>query len=493
LGHILITGEDLTIKKLIDFVLFNNKIKVEERVFGKIKKSREKLEEKIKKGEKIYGVNTEVGALSSLNREIDSKAEINLIKKHAIATGEFASKELARATLLVLINQLASGFSTISFETFNRLVDLANKDIYPLIHKSGSLGASGDLIPLADLALVIAGEGYIKLGNEIVKAKELLGEHELKAGDAISLINSTAYSTASLALSIYNFESILDLSCFITSLVMEALKCNSSPFKIETLSVKKHVDQMIVGNYILKILEGSKLIDSDKSIIQDPYSIRCIPQIFAAVKSNIDYCEYIVMREMNSYSGNPVIFGDKVYYGGNFHAQLLANAADLLKISASNLAYLSERQINRLLNPNLNRGLPPFLAKEGIGLMICQYLIAYYLNEIRTLATPSSIISVSTSADQEDFVSMSGNAVNDLEKCLDNLKMISSIETLCAYEGAKIRGYELLGKGTKLFYDLIKEKVEEYENINEKIEAIYRNYNFFVEELRKEFGSLFTE
>jgi histidine ammonia-lyase len=250
---------------------------------------------------------------------------------------------------------------------------------------------------------------------------------------------------------------------------------------------------MIVGNYILKILEGSKLIDSDKSIIQDPYSIRCIPQIFAAVKSNIDYCEYIVMREMNSYSGNPVIFGDKVYYGGNFHAQLLANAADLLKISASNLAYLSERQINRLLNPNLNRGLPPFLAKEGIGLMICQYLIAYYLNEIRTLATPSSIISVSTSADQEDFVSMSGNAVNDLEKCLDNLKMISSIETLCAYEGAKIRGYELLGKGTKLFYDLIKEKVEEYENINEKIEAIYRNYNFFVEELRKEFGSLFTE
>jgi Histidine ammonia-lyase len=493
LDHILITGEELTIKKLVDFALFNKKIKIEEKVYEKIKTSREKLEKKIKKGEKLYGITTEVGALLNLARETNSSAELNLVKSHAIALGDFTSKEVAKATLLVLINQLSSGFSSISLETFNRLIEIANKNIYPLIHKSGSLGASGDLIPLSDLALIITGEGLIEFEGKIVKSKEILGEYELKLGDAISLINSTAYSTASLALSIYNFKSILDLSCFITSLIMEALKSNSSPFKIETLSVKKHTEQIIVGNYILKILEGSKLIDSDKTNVQDPYSIRCVPQIFSAVKSNIDYCEYIVMREMNSFSGNPVIYKDEIYYGGNFHAQLLANAADLLKISASNMAFLSERKINRLLNPNLNKNLPPFLATKGIGLMICQYLTAYYVNKIRVLATPSSIVSLSTSADQEDFVSMSGNAVNDLEKCIDALRIICSIETLCAYEAVKFRGPELLGKGTKLYYNLIDEKIKELNNINEKIENIYKNFNYFIEELRKEFGSLFTE
>jgi len=496
MNNIIITGEDLTIKKVIEYSKNFYEVSITNKVIEKISKAREFLEEEIKKGRKVYGVNTGLGALLKEEKELSENVEEKIIKEHALNTGEYVEKEIARATLLILLNQLSTGRSTISLDTFNYLLKISNLKFYPLFKADGSLGASGDLIPLANLILCLLGEGYVEVNNKIIPSKELFKDRlKLKFGEAISLINSTAFSCASLAFSIYELKKLLDLSCGVAALVCEALRANVSHFKNETLYVKKHVDQMIIGNFILSLLEDSKLINF--SGFQEAYSIRCIPQVYGAIKSFIDFCEYNTMREMNSYSGNPVIIYEtkEILTGGNFHAQYLSLSSDILKICIANLAFMIERRINRLLNPNLNKGLPPFLIKEkdSSGLMICQYLAAYYANECRVLATPSSSISISTSADQEDFVSMSGNSVNELRKSLKCLKYLISLEALCSYEAVRFFEVRNLGKGTKYLFYLIDEKVNAKEDIKDKIEIIYNNLIFYANKLNEQFGSLFTE
>jgi len=489
-----ITGSDLTPLKLYRCIKNNLKIEVNETALHKIKHSREIVEEKLNKGELIYGVNTKVGALLNEKRE---ENELELIKDHAVSKGEIEEKEIARATLLILINQLATGRSTISLETFNFLVNFFNTGAYPIFHYEGSLGASGDLIPLANLVLSLI-EGEVELKNRIVSSKEIFkitGEPKLKVGDAIALINSTAYSCAVLAY--YNVElmKLFDLSCSIAALTTEVLRCNTLHLETNALNVKKHHDQIIVGEYMLNLLKESKLINTSKNL-QEAYSIRCIPQVYGAIRHVIDIVDYCLIREMNSFSGNPVVDLEnrRILYSGNFHAELLAFCADMLRIAIASWANMIERRINRLLNPNLNRGLPAFLSdKKTTGLMLCQYLAAYYVNELRMLATPACVMSIPVSADQEDFVSMSGNAVSLLKKSVKNLRKIISIELLCGIEASKFTDYEHFGGELKGIYEKIKKKIDEVEEIKEKIEVINESLDEICSELRERFGSCFFE
>lgn len=489
-----ITGSDLTPLKLYRCIKNNLKIEVDETALHKIKHSREIVEEKLNKGELIYGVNTKVGALLNEKRE---ENELELIKDHAVSKGEIEEKEIARATLLILINQLATGRSTISLETFNFLVNFFNTGAYPIFHYEGSLGASGDLIPLANLVLSLI-EGEVELKNRIVSSKEIFkitGEPKLKVGDAIALINSTAYSCAVLAY--YNVElmKLFDLSCSIAALTTEVLRCNTLHLETNALNVKKHHDQIIVGEYMLNLLKESKLINTSKNL-QEAYSIRCIPQVYGAIRHVIDIVDYCLIREMNSFSGNPVVDLEnrRILYSGNFHAELLAFCADMLRIAIASWANMIERRINRLLNPNLNRGLPAFLSdKKATGLMLCQYLAAYYVNELRMLATPACVMSIPVSADQEDFVSMSGNAVSLLKKSVKNLRKIISIELLCGIEASKFTDYEHFGGELKGIYEKIKKKIDEVEEIKEKIEVINESLDEICSELRERFGSCFFE
>ncbi len=491
-NRLLVTGEDLTPAKLYRCIKSGQKIELDDKIIERIKLSNEIVKDKISKGELIYGVNTKVGALLKESRAKES--EIAMIKDHAISEGEKEEKEIARATLLVMINQLASGRSTISLKTFNFLVEVFNKGLYPIFSKEGSLGASGDLIPLANLVHSLL-EGEVEYQGKVVSSKEMLGEVNLEQGDAIALINSTAHSCASLVFSLEELSRLFDLACASAAFSMEVLRSSTSHLEIQALNVKKHVDQIMVGDYILNLLEDSKLVNTSQEM-QEAYSLRCIPQVYGSVRHVIDLASYVLIREMNSFSGNPVVVLEKreIAYAGNFHAEILAFFADLLRIAISSLASMIERRINRILNPALNRGLPAFLARENSsGLMMLQYLAAYYVNELRILATPSSASSISVSADQEDFVSMAGNAVNLLRRSISCFKEVLALELLCCYEASKFLNYEEKGGKLKFLYERLKDLVENENELKKKIEKIKLSLIDMADELRRRFGSLFTE
>jgi len=493
MDKLIINGRGLTPSLLFECIKKGKEIEIDEEVIRKIKHSRQILANKIEKGELIYGVTTQVGALLKEERKV--KDELKLIKDHAISSGEIEEANIARATLLVLLNQLCSGYSTVSLETFLYLVKYFNSGAIPIFSREGSLGASGDLITLANLMISIF-EGYSEYKGIKIRSKEIIGETiELSQGDAIALINSTAHSCASLAYSLMELMELLDLSCMNTALCTEILRAKTSHFEFKTLKVKREIEQILVGNYILKLLEGSKLINTSE-YMQEFYSLRCAPQVFGSIKKVLDFTNSCLIQEMNSFSGNPVVDyeSEEILYGGNFHAEMLSICADMLRIAISSWAHMIERRINRVLNPNLNRGLPAFLNKGyGIGLMICQYLAAYHVNELRILATPSIAESISTSADQEDFVSMSGNAVNLLRKSINHLKSLIAIELLCYIEAGEYLKYEHKGGNLKNIYKKIKNKISDKEEIKDKIKTIKDSLEEICYDLRKSFGSLFVE
>jgi len=494
MNTIILDGDTLTLEKLNKYLYENYSIKISNKVANKLKENRNLIKEYLKRGLPIYGINTGLGALVKSKVRASKEKEKLIIEEHAIGFGKFVDKEIAKATILILTNQLAKGNSFIKIETLNRLLEIANSEYFPLIHEEGSLGASGDLIPLASLAQCIIGNGNFSDGKRILKGEKIFGKYDLDIGEAISLINSTAFTTASLAVYIELYKKLLDLSCGISALTAEALISNSSEFTKDALSVKRFDSQVKVGLYLLKLIENSKLINVDKNT-QDPYSIRCLPQIIGSIRNYIEIVEEHVINEMNSYSGNPVVILEKgmIYNAGNFHAQLLSFDCDILRITIAALSSLIERKINRILNPNLNKGLPPFLAKseESSGLMLLQYLSAYHANQCKLLAQPSSFNSIPTSADQEDFSSMSGNGISLLKKSLENLKVNLAIEAYCSYEALNLRGIDRAGMGTKYIYKLIDDLVKDKAEINEKLENLFRNLEKIAELQREKFGSIF--
>lgn len=421
-----------------------------------IRQNREILE-RLARQQPVYGFNTGVGDF--WNRKIppakQSAFQENLLLTHAVGVGEYLSPEETRGMMLLLINMLRKGYSGISVETLEQLINLFNRNIIPAIPEQGSVGASGDLAPLAHLALVLIGRGDVLIDGKPVPTKyafDLERGHispiKLKSGEAIALINGTHFMTSVLAFSVWRSEILAKTADVVGALTMLALGANKGILDYRIQWLRPHFGQAIVArNLALLLGEG----DVQSKALQDGYSIRCMPQIHGPVRAAVNYTKETVTREINSLTGNPLVVNDKVIYGGNFHGQNLSMAADFLSIALTVLTNISERRIERLLNRHLS-GLPPFLSeKPGLdsGFMVAQYTAASLCSENKSLSHPASVDSIPLSAGQEDFVSMGAGAAIKARRICANAVKVLAIELLCAMRAMDLQ--ETYSKNHPLF------------------------------------------
>ncbi|EIJ82135.1 histidine ammonia-lyase [Bacillus methanolicus PB1] len=399
--------------------------------------------------------------------------QLNLIRSHACGVGEPFPENVSRAMLLLRANALLKGYSGIRPAIVNRLLEFLNKEIHPVIPQQGSLGASGDLAPLSHLALPIIGEGEVFYKGKRIQANEALANERLEpitleAKEGLALINGTQAMTAMGVIAYLEAEQLARISEIIASMTIEGLNGIMDAFEEEIHLVRGYQQQIETARRIRTYLKGSKLTTKQGDLrVQDAYSLRCIPQVHGASWQALDYVKEKLEIEMNSATDNPLIFngGDKVISGGNFHGQPIALAMDFMKIAVAELANISERRIERLVNPQLN-DLPPFLSpKPGLqsGAMIMQYCAASLVSENKTLAHPASVDSIPSSANQEDHVSMGTIAARHAYQIVQNVRRVLAIELICAMEAVKHRGIEKMAEFTKQFYQQARQIVPDIE------------------------------
>lgn len=507
MAKILINGDNLTIDDIISVSRYRKGIELSPEAIDKIDESRETIEELSKKDLPIYGINTGLGKLCNIKISKDnlSKLQENIVKSHDLTLKPFLSKDAVRATLIIRANSLAKGYSGIRREVIERIILFLNDDVVPIMPQKGSLGASGDLIPLASLASFLVGEGRgIYKGKEMksIEIHNKLGIEPLKLleKEALSIINGTSFSLALATLSLYDAKNILKNALISSSLSMEALLALSEPFNTKIHFAKPHTSQAIIAYAINSLLEGSTLINSLKDKTQDSYVIRCIPQIYGSIYNTLKFVEKNLTIEINSSSDNPLVFSDEkiALSGGNFHGSYISTNCDFLSIELTILSNNIERRVNRLMNPTLSSGLPPFLIENSglnTGLMLLQYLASSLVSENRTLSYPASVTSSPVSNDQEDDVSMSGTASRKLRQIVDNLFIVLSVEMISAVQALNFRKGKL-GRGTQLAYNVIKDifpGINKDENLTpyvEKIKEIVIDGSI-TKEVEKEIGELF--
>ncbi len=445
-----ISDKQLDLYVIKDIILSNKKIKLSSESQKKIEKCRLYLDEKMKNNkEPIYGINTGFGSLYDvkISNENLTKLQENLVMSHACGTGEEVPNEIVKLMLLFKIQSLSYGYSGIQLKTINRLIDFYNNDIYPLIYTQGSLGASGDLAPLAHLALPLIGKGEVFYEGEIYSGDEILRKFDwekiqLKSKEGLALLNGTQFMSAYgiyLVLKAYKLSYLADL---IGTLSLEAYDGNISPFDEMIHFIRPHNGQIKTAKRIKEFLTDSELIAQPKEHVQDPYSFRCMPQVHGASRDALKYVEKTMLVEINSVTDNPNIFvdADKIISGGNFHGQPLALALDFLGIAIAELGSISERRIYQLISGL--RNLPPFLVKNpglNSGFMIPQYTAASIISQNKQLATPASVDSIVSSNGQEDHVSMGANAATKTKRIIDNVQIILAIELMNASQALYFR------------------------------------------------------
>lgn len=415
-----------------------------------IKKAKKYLDKKIAdNSQPIYGINTGFGSL--YNVKIDSnnltKLQENIVMSHACGTGNLVPKQIVKLMLLLKIQSLSYGYSGVQLKTVQRLVDFYNLNIIPVIYELGSLGASGDLAPLAHLALPLIGEGEVYYQNEICSSKTILDQLnitpiKLQAKEGLALLNGTQFMSAYGIYALIKSHKLSYLSDLISCISIDAFNCNMSPYDPLVHYVRPHRGQIKTAERVLELLEGSEIANSKNKSIQDPYSFRCIPQVHGASKDTLSFVTKTFKTEINSVTDNPNIFvdDDKIISGGNFHGQPLAMALDYLGISLAELGSISERRTYQLIAGL--RDLPPFLVKKpGInsGFMIPQYTAASIVSQNKQLATPSSTDSIVSSNGQEDHVSMGANAATKCFQIVTNLERILAIELMNASQALSFR------------------------------------------------------
>jgi len=466
----LIDGKSLDLDGILKVSKDFEKVQLSPMSFKKINQSSKFINKILEEKKIVYGINTGFGKLCNEVIPLESVSELqkNLLLSHAAGTGEPLAEMEVRAAILVRANSLAKGFSGVRKELIEKLLELLNKKIYPYVPSYGSLGASGDLAPLAHIALLLIGKGKIINNGNVVEARPFLKEKgieyfdKLQAKEGLALINGTAVEAGISSILVSEAKYLLQVAIKSSALSMEALRAKKEAFDPRIQEVRNVLEQRIISDMILKEINGSKLIDSAQKV-QDAYTIRCIPQVYGAVLMNLSYIENVLTGEINSVTDNPIVFAEngEVLSGGNFHAEPLAFAMDLFSIILTDLSNMIERRINSLLNPVLSE-LPPFLTdKFGLhsGLMILQYTVASLVSENKMLAYPASIDSIPVSADQEDHVSMGMNSVLKARKVIQNLRKIIGAELIIAAQGIDFRGSELLGKGTRKTYLKIRKTI----------------------------------
>ena len=431
----------------------NRKLRLTDREKARVTQSRGAFEEILgaDETEPRYGINTGVGALLKKRVPFSRMREFQkrLIMSHACGVGPPLERDIVKGMMLHMILNLKKGYSVIRTPTVELLVEMFNRDIIPRVPAKGSLGASGDLIPQAHIALTLIGKGEVIVedGSTMPVAsafqKHGLQPAELEAGEAIALLNGTSMMTSYLAFLVYQTDILVDTADVAAASSAAILGCDLRSYEDGLQSLRPHSGQILTAARLRSIL-GERRAQRKSSSLQDAYSLRCIPQVHGALRETLFRARDVVNTEINSFGGNPLIFFEgrqpKMLEGsGNFHGQILAQTADSLSIGLCGLAGISERRIERLLNEKLS-GLPAFLAKGGglnTGLMIAQYAAAALVSENKTLAHPASVDSISVSAGQEDFVSMGAWAVRKAWEILTNTEYVIAIEALCAAQAAK--------------------------------------------------------
>jgi len=442
--------QQLSLEVLKPLMHAGNRIQLGPEAVQKIEKGKKYLDDKLENSDDLfYGINTGFGALCNIRI---SKSELNtlqhnLIRSHACGMGEEVPAEIVRLMLVLKVQSLAFGHSGIALDTVQRLVDFYNADILPVVYQQGSLGASGDLAPLAHLSLPLIGEGeVIYRGKKLATAVlfESLGwkSLQLQAKEGLALLNGTQFMSAYGVHALLKAADLLDKADFIAAASLDAFGGCLDPFHPAIHAVRPHPGQIKVADNVSEHLAGSALQASPKQAIQDPYSFRCIPQVHGATRDVWDFVALVFEREMNSVSDNPNIFPelDLIISGGNFHGQPLAMALDQLAIAMSEIGSISERRIFQLISGT--RGLPPFLtANSGLnsGFMIPQYTAASIASQNKQLAVPASIDSITSSNGQEDHVSMGANAATKLFRLMDNVQRILAIEWMNACQALDFR------------------------------------------------------
>jgi histidine ammonia-lyase len=474
---IAINGENLTIDDIIQVSRFGKRVELSNDAIEKVKKSRKVIEDAIKDGRTVYGVNTGFGELASVSIGSDdlAKLQVNLIRSHSVGVGEPFSIENVRGMMLLRANALAKGFSGIRLETLTTLINMLNNGVTPVVPQQGSVGSSGDLAPLAHMVLVLIGEGeafYKGKRMDGLKSMEKAGLSpiSLQAKEGVALINGTQPMTSVGAHAVYDALNLIKDAIIATSLSLEALKGTRTALDERIHDIRAHEGQIDVAASMRKLLTDSEINQSHANCgkVQDAYSLRCAPQVIGASLDSIRYVQSVIETEINSATDNPLVFSDdgSVISGGNFHGQPIALVMDFLGIALAELANIAERRINRLVNPHLS-GLPAFLTTEGgleSGMMITQYTAAALVSENKVLAHPASVDSIPTSADQEDHVSMGTIAARKALSILENVKNVIAIEYLCASQGIDLLAPLKASVPLEIAKSVIRTKVKKLED-----------------------------
>lgn len=453
-------------------ILCNNiPISVANAAYSNMEKSRNVVVDCVAGNKAVYGITTGFGKFSDVSiSEKDSKTlQKNLIMSHACGVGEPFSPDIVRAMMLLRINALSVGNSGISRQTFDSLVALFNSGIIPYVPQKGSLGASGDLVPLAHMTLTLIGMGNAFYKGKLMPAKKALklcnlAPAQLTAKEGLALINGTQAMNAIATITVKDAINLNKCADICAAMTMEALQAITDAFDLRIHELRNQEGQIKTAKNLLKLLSGSKRVTHQGEIrVQDAYTLRCAPQIHGPSKDALGYVKNIVEREINAVTDNPLIFPEtgEAFSGGNFHGQCLSMAMDFLTISLSELANVSERRIERMVNPQLSN-LPAFLVKKGglnSGFMIPQYVAASLVSENKILSHPACVDSITSSANQEDHVSMGMNAARKAKTVAENVLNVLAIELLTACQAIDFLK-KPLGQATDEVYKLVRESVK---------------------------------
>lgn len=445
-----ISADHLTIERIGEIIYGGYKLELSDDAVKRIERCREYLDEKIRtSSQPVYGVTTGFGSLCnvSIGKDQLTQLQINLIKSHACGTGERVPNDIVKIMMLLKIQSLSYGYSGCKVDTVEQLVRFFNNDVYPVVYRQGSLGASGDLVPLAHLSLPLVGLGEVEYQGKVMSGAELLRKKrwkpiELASKEGLALLNGTQNMSSFAVWALLQARRLSDWADVIAAVSLDAYDGLIEPFTHAVHAVRPHQGQIETAARMRELLEGSEIISRSKAHVQDPYSFRCVPQVHGAVKDTIRYVHSVIDTEINSATDNPTVCPDDdiIISAGNFHGEPIALPIDFLSIALSELANISERRIYRLVSGT--RGLPSFLvATPGVnsGFMITQYTAASVVSLNKSLAMPSSTDSIPSCQDQEDHVSMGANAAIKLYKVVLNTERVLAIELFNAMQALDFR------------------------------------------------------
>ena len=466
-----INGSNLTIEDVVAVARYGAKVKLDEKQKDKILESRKYVEDALFNKIPIYGINTGFGKFENvpISEEELELLQKNLIYSDACGVGEAFDTEVVRAMMLLRANAISKGFSGVVIETIECLLNMLNAGVHPIVRSKGSVGSSGDLCPLAHMVLPMMGEGEAEYKGEILSGKEAMKKAgvstiTLKAKEGLALINGTQAMMGNAVLAVYDTENLLKQADIVAALTVDALGGITDAFDERIHLIRPHKGQIDSAENLRNLLKDSKRTTRQgEKRMQDAYSLRCTPQVHGASRIAFEYVKQTVETEINSVTDNPLIFPGEngaCISGGNFHGQPMALPFDFLGIALSEMANVSERRIEKMVNPAINHGLPAFLVEKGglnSGFMIVQYSAASLVSENKVLAHPASVDSIPTSANQEDHVSMGSIAAKKSKDIFENVRKVIGMELITACQAIDLKGAkDKLSPATKVAYDEVR-------------------------------------